>query len=53
MTAGDEFRNKPGRESQGARRQDELIGYKPTVVKWLLTLIREIQMGPRLVRDSS
>jgi hypothetical protein len=28
-------KKKSGRQSQGARRQDELIGGKPTVVKWL------------------
>jgi hypothetical protein len=34
MTAGVQFRKtNSGRESQGARRQDELIGDKPSVVK--------------------
>jgi hypothetical protein len=34
MTAGVQLRKKnSGRESQGARRQDELIGSKPSVVK--------------------
>jgi hypothetical protein len=35
MTAGVHLRKKSGRESQGARRQDELIGGKPSVVKYL------------------
>jgi hypothetical protein len=33
MTAGVQLRQKCGRDSQGARRQDELIGGKPSVVK--------------------
>jgi hypothetical protein len=36
MTAGVQLKKKnSGRESQGARRQDELIGGKPPVVKEL------------------
>jgi hypothetical protein len=33
MTAGVQLKKKIGRESQGAWRQDELIGGKPPVVK--------------------
>jgi hypothetical protein len=33
MTAGVQLKKKSGRESQGAWRQDELIGGKPAVVK--------------------
>jgi hypothetical protein len=34
ITAGVQMRKEnSGRESQGARRQDELIGFKPPVVK--------------------
>jgi hypothetical protein len=33
MAASVQLRKKSGRESQGARRQDELIGSKPSVVK--------------------
>jgi hypothetical protein len=32
-TAGVQLKKKSGRGSQGARRQDELIGGKPPVVK--------------------
>jgi hypothetical protein len=36
ITENVQLKNKiTGRESQGACRQDELIGGKPTVVKWL------------------
>jgi hypothetical protein len=35
MTAGVRLRKKSGRESQGARRLDELLGGKPPVVKQL------------------
>jgi hypothetical protein len=33
MTSGIQLRKHSGRESQGARHQDELIGGKPPVVK--------------------
>jgi hypothetical protein len=33
MKSSIQLKNIPGRESQGACRQDELIGGKPTVVK--------------------
>jgi hypothetical protein len=33
MTAGVQLKKKSGRESQGARRQDELNGSKSPVVK--------------------
>jgi hypothetical protein len=35
MTARVQLKKKSGREAQGAWRQDELIGGKPPVVKWL------------------
>jgi hypothetical protein len=47
MTAEDQLRKNSDRESQGARRQEELIGGKPPVIKWpsLLTLTPPIVLS--------
>jgi hypothetical protein len=54
MTARIQLQKNSGRESQGAWRQDELIGVKPPVVKPLtLTLTVDSWSNEVVVRQSA